>query len=102
MPINLTEETVREVLGKSYNQFGFQGNTRLIHEFVYILGDPTMAVPVRDGEASPAAQSIRSALWSVFTGGGDVYFEMASRATSDLFRALGRENELGPLVRQRQ
>lgn len=102
MTINLTEETVREILGKSYNQFGFQGNTRLINDFVYTLADRSMSAPARDGEPSPAAQSIRASLWSSFTGGGQFYFEMASRATSDLFYALGRENELGALDSQRQ
>lgn len=102
MTINLTEETVRTILGKSYNQFGFQGNTRLINDFVYTLADKSMSVVRNAGEASPAAQTIRASLWSVFTGGGDYYFAMASRATTELFIALGREDELGWIRAQRQ
>lgn len=101
MTVKTTEEIVREVLGKSYDQYGFQGNTRLIDDFVYTLNDPSMAVAPRTGEASPAGEIIRSSLWSCFTGGGDVFYAMASRATTELFIALGRENELGWIATQR-
>lgn len=90
-----TEAIVRETLGKSYDQYGFQGNQRLISDFVYTLGDSYMSKIATDGDASPAAQYIRSSLWVVFTGGGEVYYAMASKATAELFKALGRENELG-------
>ena len=95
MTVTTTEETVREVLGKSYDNYGFQGNTRIINDFVSTLNDPSMSVVAADGEASPAADTIRSSLWSCFTGGGDVFYALATRATTELFKSLGRENELG-------
>jgi hypothetical protein len=95
MTINSTEETVREVLGKSYDEYGFQGNQRLINDFVWTLSDPSMSIVAGAGEASPAAESIRTSLWVCFTGGGDGFCTMASRATTELFIALGREDELG-------
>lgn len=90
-----TEATVRETLGKSYDQYGFQGNQRLIRDFVAILNDPSESEITTDGEASSAAQNIRASLWVSFTGGGEVYYALASIATIELFTALGRENELG-------
>jgi hypothetical protein len=95
-----TEEIVRETLGKSYDQYGFQGNQRLINDFVYTLADPSMSVIGHDGEASPAAQNIRSSLWSCFTGGGEEFYALASKATTELFTVLGRENELGRIGSQ--
>lgn len=95
MPAQTTEEIVRETLGKSYDQYGFQGNTRLINDFVATLNDPSESFVMTDGDASSAAQSIRASLWVVFTGGGEVYYTMASKATAELFTALGREGELG-------
>jgi hypothetical protein len=91
MTINSTEETVREILGKSYDEYGFQ----VINDFVWTLSDPSMSVVAGAGEASPAAESIRISLWVCFTGGGDEFYTMASRATAELFMAIGRENELG-------
>lgn len=95
MAVKNTEEIVRKTLGKSYDQYGFQGNERLINDFVATLNDPSESFIMAYGDASSAAQSVRASLWVVFTGGGEVYYTMASNATIELFTALGRENELG-------
>jgi hypothetical protein len=85
-----TEEILLEVLGPSYNQFDFQYDERFLRHAVDTIEDPTMAAEKDAGGASNTAVWFRSSLW--FYGGG---FEMASRATRDLFYALGRESELG-------
>ena len=90
-----TEEVVREVLGKTYNQFGFNEDTALVNDFVATLDDPTQAYIEDEGDASPAAERIRGRLWSRYTGGG-----ASASATSDLFYTLGRQSELGWVVEQ--
>jgi hypothetical protein len=84
-----TEAVSLEVLGKTYDEFKY--DERFVRHVVATLEDPDMA-SVRDaGGASNAAVWLRSSLW-VGHGGG---FEMASRATCDLFYTLGRQDELG-------
>jgi hypothetical protein len=85
-----TTEAVSKVLGKTYDRFGFNNDKELIAHFVEILEDPAQAVPEDEGDASPAAERIRTHLWNRYTGGG-----ASASATSDLFYALGREKELG-------
>ena len=95
METKTTEEVVREVLGKTYNQFGFDRATDLIADFVATLEDPTQAVMEDEGDASPAAEKIRARLWSRYSGGG-----ASASATADLFYTLGRQDELGWVVEQ--
>lgn len=91
-----TEITVRAVLGKMYDRFGWFGlneNTRLINQIVAILDDPEKKrVPSVDA-VSYAAVEVREALWNNYTGGG-----ATASATADLFYTLGRQNELGWLL----
>lgn len=89
------EDVVRRVLGKTYNQFGFNRTEALIADFVYVLEDPSQAVVEDAGDPSPAAEHIRSRLWSRYSGGG-----ASASATSDLFYTLGRQDELGWIEEQ--
>ena len=89
MPVQTTGVVMR-VLGRTYDQFGFHRDKELIADFVKTLEDPAKAVPEDEGDASPAAEEIRSRLWSRYSGGG-----ASASATSDLFYSLGREKELG-------
>ena len=84
-----TEETALEIIGKTYGEFKY--DERLVRHTVATLEDPEMAAKRDAGGASDAAVWLRSSLW-VGHGGG---FEAASKATSDLFHALGRQDELG-------
>lgn len=88
-----TEAVVRDVLGMTYDGFGFQRETGLIEKIVAVLEDEAKAV--KDDyedpkDASPAAEEIRGMLWSRFSGGG-----ASAGATTELFLTLGRKDELG-------
>lgn len=85
----VTEEKIVEVLGKVYNQFGFD-QSDLPAKFAELLNDPSKAVMEDEGDASEAAEKIRERLWNRYTGGG-----ASASSTCALFYALGRENELG-------
>lgn len=88
-----TEAVVRDVLGMTYDAFGFQQNTDLIEKIVTVLEDETKAIKDDDEDpkdASPAAEFVRSRLWSRFSGGG-----ASAGATTELFLTLGRGDELG-------
>ena len=82
----VTVDTVKTVLGKVYNQFGFE-TSGLAERFADLLNDP--AKSVTDDDASEAAAAIRKTLWSYYSGGG-----ASASATCDLFYTLGRQDEL--------
>lgn len=90
MKQNDNEEVARKVLGKTYDQFGFNQNSRFVSDIVKILNDPAKSVPEDEGDASPAAEEVRKRLWGQYSGGG-----ASASATSNLFYKLGREKELG-------
>lgn len=85
----VTVDTVNEVLGKVYNQFGF-ATSGLGERFANLLNDPSKAIVEDEGDASAAAEEIRKTLWSYYTGGG-----ASASSTCQLFYTLGRQNELG-------
>ncbi|MBC9705950.1 MAG: hypothetical protein H9W81_13460 [Enterococcus sp.] len=88
-----TEAIVRDVLGMTYDQFGFQDATDLIEKIVKVLDNEKNTVkddPEDPKDASFAAEYIRSRLWSRFSGGS-----ASAGATTELFLTLNRENELG-------
>lgn len=91
--IENTEEIVREVLGLSYDRFGFQNDPEQIAEIVALLEDEANAVkeyPEDPKAASVAAAKIREMLWNRYSGGG-----VSASATTELFLSLDRDNELG-------
>lgn len=91
-----TENVVRTVLGKMYDRFGFDKDTRLISEIVTILDDPEKSKPLSDEDVvTLAAAEIRETLWNRYSGGG-----ASATATADLFYTLGRQNELGWLLEE--
>lgn len=90
-----TNEAVRKVLGRTYDRFGFSRDEGLIADITSVMEDSSKAIPEDEGDASPAAEYIRQRLWNRYTGGG-----ASASATSDLFHALGREQELGWVVEQ--
>lgn len=91
-----TENVVRTVLGKMYDRFGFNKDTRLISEIVTILDDPEKSKPLSDEDVvTLAAAEIRETLWNRYSGGG-----ASATATADLFYTLGRQNELGWLLEE--
>lgn len=88
-----TEAIVRDVLGMTYDQFGFQKRNDMIEDIVLMLNDEKQMVkddPTDPNDASFAAEWIRSRLWSAFSGGG-----ASAGATTELFLTLGRGDELG-------
>lgn len=87
-----TEAIVRDVLGMTYDQFGFQQDTELIADIVKVLDDINKMVKDNDdpNDASEAAEYVRECLWNRFSGGG-----ASAGATTGLFFMLGREDELG-------
>jgi hypothetical protein len=88
--VKTTEETVREVLGKTYDRFGFSEDVEFVRDIVVLMETPTVTY---EGGMSDAAEAVRNRLWGRYTGGG-----ASASATCDLFVALGRENELGWLA----
>ena len=91
-----TENVVRTVLGKMYDRFGFNKDTRLISEIVTTLDDPEKSKPLSDEDVvTLAAAEIRETLWNCYRGGG-----ASATATADLFYTLGRQNELGWLLEE--
>lgn len=85
-----TEETVREVLGLTYDGFGFQQDTRTIDKIVSIVDDASKRGSEYGEDTSDAAEEVRQTLWSRYSGGG-----ASAGATVNLFLMLDRENELG-------
>lgn len=85
----VTPETVSEVIGKVYDQFGFSEGP-MPARIAAILNDPSKAVIEDEGDASEAAEEIRQSLWSRYSGGG-----ASASSTCALFYKLGRQNELG-------
>lgn len=85
----VTAETVNDVLGKVYNQFGF-ATSGLGEKFAAMLNDSSKAIVEDEGDASEAAGEIREQLWNRYSGGG-----ASASATCELFYTLGRQNELG-------
>lgn len=85
-----TEEAVREVLGLTYDGFGFQKDTSTIDRIVAIVDDATKRGSEYGDRASDAAAKVRETLWNRYSGGG-----ASAGATVELFIMLDREDELG-------
>lgn len=86
-----TEEAVREVLGLTYDRFGFQNHGDMIERIVAIVDDASKKEVARGGrDTSMAAEEIREALWNRYSGGG-----ASAGATVELFLMLDRADELG-------
>ena len=90
LPKPSKEELTRKVIGKTYDQFGFGRDATLVAHFVEVLNDPEKSKIEDDGDASPAAEEIRTRLWNYYGGGG-----ASASTTANLFYSLGREKELG-------
>lgn len=88
--VQTTEQTVREILGVTYDGFGFQNRNDLIERIVTVLDDDSKRFMEDDGDASEAAENVRAMLWSAFSDGG-----ASAGATCELFYTLGRFDELG-------
>jgi hypothetical protein len=95
MMTDTIEEVVREVLGLTYDRFGFHENAELIESIVRVLKDPSKNWIDAEGEASNAAETVRSWLGEAYIDGGN-----AASATAYLFCALQREEELGWITEQ--
>jgi hypothetical protein len=85
-------DTLHRTLGYTYKGPRFEGSAGMISDFASVLNDADKAVVKEGGSASPAAEYVRSRLLDRFSSNG---VGGAAGATSDLFYALGRENELG-------
>lgn len=85
----ITKETVIDVLGPVYNQFGFE-ESKHPEKFAELLNDSSKSAVEDEGDASEAASKIRQILWDYYTGGG-----ASASSTCQLFYTLGRQNELG-------
>lgn len=89
-----TEETVREVLGMTYDQWGFDEDAEQIANIVALLEDESKRTADTSLEqTSEAALEIRETLWNRYSGGG-----ASASATCQLFLVLGRTDELGWII----
>lgn len=90
-------DTLNRTLGYTYKGARFEASTEMIADFASVLDDADKAVVKEEGSASPAAEYVRSRLLDRFSSSG---VGGAAGATTDLFYALGRKNELGWIKEQ--
>ena len=90
-----TEDTVLNVLGETYDKFGFRGERTLIHDIVCLLDDKNHNTVRRRGEPSYAAHEIHNLLWSRYRDRLESVI-----ATVELFEAINRSRELGWIANQ--
>lgn len=87
-----TAFVIDEVVEPIYKRFGFSQNAHLKKRLIEILEDESLgAISMVDSPhvSSEAAYQVRDELWSSYSGGG-----ASAIATSKLFIALGRKEEL--------
>lgn len=94
-----TTDIVVEVIGLTHGHMGFDGDTHTLERIVALLENTELGEMDEDfiaqQDVTAAAIGVVGILWNRYTGGG-----ASAAATCSLFHALGRENELGWLVRE--
>lgn len=89
-----TEESVRSVLGVSYDKWSFQKETALIANIAEVMDSPENQAMGEEG-ASLAAEKVHHMLWDRYRGGYMGGAAAAPEATCNLFYSLERQDELG-------
>lgn len=94
-----TTDIVVEVIGLTHGSMGFDGDTHTLERIVALLENTELGEMDEDfiaqQDVTAAAIGVVGILWNRYTGGG-----ASAAATCSLFHALGRETELGWLVRE--
>lgn len=88
------EESVREVLGLTYNWKGFQRDTYTIESIVSILDNPEK-MHFEEDKNSAASEEVREILCNRYYGEG-----LSAGTTCQLFTALGRTDEISKFSRE--